>query len=278
MGNNNTSKNKRVRLKVSAFVAVAVFLCFLSALSKTYAPKAEMSRNDPPRCEVYPITTSKNITGSLRFTNPERIISAKLYIYEATQNRLLYEEELPEEVYMSGSYTIPEMSFYSDYVKHFEEYTGFGKKGDYQQEMKVKLTYDTGNEGIKARTFSNLSTEDSLYKVQKASKKHGSLLVTPGYITEILHTPENAVRISECFVEQPDRVRRDGQVSVRVTIDGQELKTKPHAEKINYTLFVVRIPIPEGMTEDKSHTIEIYITQYIDGFRKGLEFLTIDTF
>ena len=61
-------------------------------------------------------------------------------------------------------------------------------------------------------------------------------------------------------------------------MDGQPVIEKPYSEKVNSRLLVVRIPIPEGMSEDGTHNLQIYVTQYISGFRKSMEFLVEDTF
>ena len=263
---------------VCTSIAVALFLCLLVVLNSTHAPSEDADRNTSTKCEVYPITTAQDICGVLRFTNTGRIKGATLYVYEKTQDRLLYEEELDLEAVRSGSYTVPTMSFHDDYVMHFEEYTGFGAKGDYLQEMRVKLSYETEKGDLKSRTFTGEPVEAYLCWIQQASKNHGSSLMKEGFITEVIHTPSEATRITDCFIEQPERVRRNDHLSVRVTMDGKPLAEKAVAEKINAGLFVVRIPVPEGVSQDGSHTLEIYVTQYVNGFRKSLEFLTTDTF
>ena len=275
---NGGAKRKRAVKMLSTLAAAAVFLCFLMAVRTVSPPKPEVLRNEPPKCEVLPIISYNDIGGVLYFTNAEKIESATMYVREKTQQRVLYEEELPIDEIRSGSYTIPTMSFFHDYAVHFEEYTGYEGKGDYNQEILVRISYDSGNEGIKTRTFSRDPVEAYLCWLQKASRSHGAKLVQPGYITEIVHTPAKGVKVAQCLIEQPDLVRRVDTISVRVTIDGETLKNRPHSELVHNGLMIVRIPIPEGMAEDGSHTIEIYVTQYILGFKKTIEFEIHDTF
>ncbi len=272
------AKRRRRVKKIYTMALLSVFVFFIVAVARYSPPKAENLRNDPPKCEIFPILTSNHISGAVNFTNTDKILNAKLSVWETTQERLLYSEDLSEEAIRTGNYTFPDLNFYDDYIVHFEEYSGFEEKGDYKQEIRVNLRYDSGSEGIKSRTFTQQPMEAYLCWLQKANKKHGSALVKEGYITEIVHTPLEAARISDCYIEQAERVHKIDSISVRVTVDGQPVIEKPYSEKVNSRLLVVRIPIPEGMSEDGTHNLQIYVTQYISGFRKSMEFLVEDTF
>ena len=273
-------QHRRSRPEVVRLLAsLLVFVFFLAAY--IYPSK---SNDGPsfghrvPECEVYPVLDDRNLTGVITFSETENLIDAKYSVWEKTKERMIYEAEIPMERIEQGSYTIPSMSFWDDYAAHFTEYTGFEEKGDYLEEVRVDLRYEASNGEIRVRTYSQVPASASLCWMQKASKTHGALLVEDGFITEIIHTSHLRNRIRECFVEQPERINRSGIISVRVLVDGQELSKKPKSEKMFTIVNVVRIPIPDGHLQDGSHNMEIYVTQYIDGFKKPIEFLINDTY
>jgi len=272
-------QNRNKRSGIFKYISgVLVLAFFISAFF--FPPKDNPNKIDrkAPDCDIYPITTEKDISGVIRFFETDKIVSAKYSVWEKTQGRMLYAAALSKEDIDSGNFTIPTMSFWDDYVVHFTEYTGFGKKGDYKQEVRVTLNYDPGNGEIKTKAFASDPVEASICWMQMATKNHGSRLVMDGYITEIIHSMHLTNDVRECYVEQPERVRKSDIISVRVTIDGKPVPQKPHIEKVSTGLTVVRVAVPEGMEKDGTHTIEIYLTQYITEFKEALEFLTIDTY
>ena len=276
------SRNGQVHVKRSAafrlLTSLLVLAVFITAAVYPPAPNERDSLRKAPTCEIYPITNGKDLTGVINFTQVARIESAKYAVWESTQERMLYEEEIPKERIEEGSFTIPTVSFWDDYVVHFTDYSGFGEKGDYNQQVRVSLRYySTGGE-LKLRTFVADTVEASPCWMQMASKKHGALLVREGYITEIFHTAQVRERIRECYIDQPGRVTRGDIISVRVKIDGKAPAKSLETDKVGHGLMIVRIPVPEGMEQDGTHKIEIYVTQYISGFKRSLEFLTIDSY
>lgn len=276
------SGNGTVRVKRSVafrlLTSLLVFAVFITAAVYPPSPNERASNWKAPTCTAYPITNGKDFTGVITFAEPAKIVSAKYAVWEATKERMLFEEEIPKERIDEGAFTIPTVSFWDDYVVNFTDYTGFGTKGDYNQQLRVTLRYYSSNGELKLRTFVADSVEASPCWMQQASKKHGALLVKEGYITEIFHTAQVRERIRECYIEQPGRVTRGDVISVRVRIDGKTLTRNLETDKVGHGLVIVRIPVPEGYEQDGTHKVEIYVTQYISGFKKALEFLTVDTY
>ena len=275
-------RNGQVRVKRSVafrlLTSVLVLAVFITAAIYPPAANEKAALRKAPTCEIYPITNGKDITGVINFTQVSRIESAKYAVWEATQERMLYEEEIPKERIADGSFTIPTVSFWDDYVVHFTDYTGFGTKGDYNQQVRVSLRYYSSSGELKLRTFVADPVEASPCWMQMASKKHGALLVKEGYITEIFHTAQVRERIRECYIDQPGRVTRGDIISVRVKIDGKTPAGSLETDKVGHGLVIVRIPVPAGMEQDGTHKIDIYVTQYIGGFKRSLEFLTTDIY
>ena len=271
---------KRMKKSVAFRILASVLVLALFVSAAVYPPKANEHGvvRRAPSCQAYPITNGKDFTGVIYFSESDKIVSAKYAVWEATKERQLYEEEIPKEWIDAGEFTIPVTSFWDDYVVNFTDYTGFGTKGDYNQQLRVTLRYLSANGEMKLRTFVADPIEASPCWMQQASKKHGALLVKEGYVTEIFHTAQVRDRIRECFIEQPGRVTRSDVISVRVRIDGKDFIRNLETDKVGHGLMIVRIPIPNGHEQDGTHVVEIYVTQYIQGFNKAIEFVTIDRY
>lgn len=284
--NNTYSASSIIRLgkkrkgpKLFQFLAGILVLAFFLA-AYIHPPKVnpKSANRGAPECEVYPITIERDITGVIYFPEPERITSVTYAIYEKTLERLLFEEEVPMEMIERGSYTIPQMSFWDDYVVNFTDYTGFETKGDYKQQVRVSVHYRSADDVIRVRTYTADPVEAELCWMQQASRKHGSSLLKEGYITEIIHSYHMGNRLRDCYVGQSERVRKDDVISVNIYIDGKPANSGADSEKVSVGLNVLRIPIPKGMEQDGTHTIEIYMTHYVLELRKALDFYIKDTF
>ena len=275
-GSENGRKKRTALFRALALVFVLIF--FISAHFYPVRANTIGLIRKIPGCRVYPIIYERDFTGVITFPEPEYVVGAKYAVWENTLERKLFEEEIPKEIIDTGSYTIPTMSFWDDYMEHRSEYAGFEAKGNYKQVIWVTLYYETGTGEIKSRSFTADTVEAPLCWMQQATRKNGRVLMSDGYVTEIVHTMHLDSDVRECLIEQPGKVMRSDIISVRVLIDGQEPAEKPIAEKPARGLFVIRIPIPEGHKKDGSHTVEIYTTQYITGFKKSVEFMSTDTY
>ena len=269
---------KNAFLKEKTVAVVLLFAAFVLIFADSSETRDHQFISRNPSCSIYPVLDGNDLSGTLYFAHSDTVVKAKYSVYETTQNRLLFEDDIPLDAVKSGRFYIPPQSFFNDYFEHFTEYSGFEGKGDYHQEIRVSIEYDVGNNSIQRKSLSAVPASVSLYWIKQAGKDHGSALVKDGYITEILHASETSDKVRECFIDQPERVLKTDTVSAHILLDGKELEEKAFTEKLNGGVVVIRIPVPEGMSADKTHSVDIYLTQYIREFKKGVEFLYTDIY
>ena len=276
----NRSESRRILPKGKAFAAAALLtvLLIFSALPGADSPPKTNVRYKAPKCRIYPVRMEYELTGMAHLTNADHLTKAVLSVWEKTQNRQIYEEELPVEDMHNGNLYFPLWNLRSDFMEHREEYTGFEGKGDYKQQVRLSITYETGKGETKTVVYAADPAANDLCWLKQASKKHGALFVKEGYITEIIHTAQLGSDIDACYIEEPGKVTKPSRISIRVTIDGEEPDQKPYIENPRGNIYVLNIPVPEGVSADKSHRINIYITQYIFEYGRAIELLHTDEY
>ena len=239
---------------------------------------------EPPKAELYPIYFASEFTGVIVLPEPERVVGMTVSVWEKTQERMLDELVIPEEKYKTGRVPLGPWSFWDDYMEHETEYAGsmLDEGTDYIQELRVDLRYDDGNGGTKTVEYAAEAVETDLFYLLWPAEEYDELFGTsvalPDCISVILdfESLEPYSEAKTVLVEEPDKVTDGNTFSVRAEIEGEPVT----GVTVSYEgmMPVVYIPIPEGMERGAGHIYRLYVTQYVDGYGKAVEFVSEDDF
>ncbi|MBQ3356070.1 MAG: hypothetical protein IJG45_03020 [Oscillospiraceae bacterium] len=239
---------------------------------------------EPPEAELYPVMIASEFTGVILLPEAERVLGVTVSVWEKTQERLLTEGEVPEEIYRTGSIPLPAWSFWDDYMEHADEYTGsmFDEGTDYLQELRVALRYDGGDGELQTAEYAAVAMEDNvfywLWSASEYDELYGTAVAQPDCVSLIymVESMDYEVERPTVLLGEPELVTDNSAVSVRAEIDG----TPVEGVFLTYEgqMPIIHIPIPEGMERDAGHFYRLYVTKYVEGYGKVIEFVTEDDF
>lgn len=239
---------------------------------------------EPPAAELYPVAMASELTGVIILPEPERITGMTVSVWEKTQERKLDELEVPDVKYKTGHVPLPEWSFWDDYMEHETEYNGsmLDEGTDYIQELRVQLRYDGENGETKTVEYAaDAVTEDTFYwlwPAEEYDEMFGTAISQPGSISVFLSfaSMDGEADVPTVLVNEPDKVTDGSVYSVRAEIEGVPVE----GVTVSYegTMPLVIIPIPEGTEAHAGHIYQLYVTKYVDGFGKAVEFVNEDDF
>lgn len=239
---------------------------------------------EPPTAELYPIYIASEITGVIILPEPERVTGLTVTVWEKTQERKLDELDVPEEKYKTGRVPLPLWSFWDDYEAHADEYAGsmLDEGTDYIQELRAELRYDDGNGETKTVEYAAEAVETDtfywLWSAEEYDEFFGTSVARPDCVSIILEVesldPEPGAKT--VLVDEPDKVTDGSTYSVRAEIDGEPVT----GVTVSYdgTMPIIHIPLPAGMERGAQHIYRLYVTQYVDGYGKAVEFISEDDF
>lgn len=239
---------------------------------------------EPPQAELYPIYIASEFTGVIILPEPERVLGMTVSVWEKTQGRMLDGGEVPEEIYRTGSIPLPGWSFWDDYMEHQTEYAGsmFDEGTDYIQELRAELRYDCGNGEIKSVEYAAEAVNGDpfywLWPADEYDEFYGTAAAQPNCVS-LIYMAESMdfdVKRPAVLVGGPEKVTDDSAVSVRAEIDGVPVE----GVFVTYDgeMPIINIPLPEGTERGAGHYYRLYITKYVGGYGKAIEFLTEDDF
>ncbi|MBQ6430697.1 MAG: hypothetical protein IJJ99_02310 [Oscillospiraceae bacterium] len=224
---------------------------------------------EPPVIELYPITVASELYGVVTIPEPERVLGLTISVWETTQERELFEIEVPEGKYKNGSLPLLEWCFWDDYKEHADEYEGsMLDGGNYRQQLRAEVSYDAGDGTRKTFEYVADPVEDPFFWLRL--QEPGDEAYAPDSVTIIIDSfmPEEDAKT--VLVNEPDKVTDSSTYSVRAEIDHKPVEGV-FVEYVSGTP-VVHIPIPEGTERKAGHIFQLYLTKYVEGFGKALEF------
>lgn len=233
---------------------------------------------EPPHIELYPITMASEFTGVISVSEPERVLGMTVSVWETTQERMLTELEIPDVKYKTGVVPLPEWSFWDDYMEHEAEYDGsMLDGGNYRQQLRAQVSYDVGNGEIKTCEFTADPVEDRsfywLWPAEEYDSLNGTSVARPDCVSVLLMTEsmDGEAPAVTVLANEPDKVTDTSVYSVRAEIEGEPVEGV-FITTVN-GLPVVNIPIPAGVERQAWNIYQLYITKYVDGYGKAIEFI-----
>lgn len=282
-------KKRRLRRLAAAAAGLVLLTAGVIAAQKAPAPVQQIPTTSeelrlPPETLPEPdvqgvmVLFSSKAKGTLLFSQPERLLSVRVTVWETVLDMAAEEYEIPLGEIAGGEYHIPAFELWDIYMNNQEKYDETGSFPE--PELRVTLHYDSNGEEAELQKSFSFREEQGWSVMYYGEELEPTEYVYPGYFVVRTYGSEKVTDI----LLGGDEALLPGQMRLTVDFDGysppaedfrmelrqwENFRTEENGETVPAGLSyqtVVFLPRPDNLPQSGERVARFTVSQQLENY------------